>query len=206
MAKTSDNKLFSIINSAGEAVLMNLLFLISCIPVVTIGQAWTGLIYAVRYKALGESWFQGYKKGFTKHIGRGIAFFVICAFFVAYFCFTLYSILFYREDGFLMPAMISGALLLFSMLFQISLLLTNSWLELPLGSWLKLAARFSVQNFLRVLAALVLIYFPLALGFFFPDWLFHFALVFIAAYFSVSALLFVVLFNPVFKRFSEDHI
>ena len=41
-------KIGRVLSIAGNAVLMNLLFLLCCIPVVTIGQAWSGLLSAVR--------------------------------------------------------------------------------------------------------------------------------------------------------------
>ena len=74
------NKLLSII---GSAILMNLLFLVACLPVVTIGQAWCGLMGAMRYQIRGDRWIDGFKKGFTTRFLRGTVIWIITA--VAFF-------------------------------------------------------------------------------------------------------------------------
>ena len=65
------DKISKAITIAGNSVLMNLLFLVCCIPVVTIGQAWCGLLSAVRYNIRGERWITGFKVGFKTRFWRG---------------------------------------------------------------------------------------------------------------------------------------
>lgn len=65
------DKLGKLINVAGTAIMMNLLFLVACIPVVTIGQAWCGLMGAIRYNIRGESWLKGFWVGFKTRWVRG---------------------------------------------------------------------------------------------------------------------------------------
>ena len=60
----ADSAVWKLITLAGNAIMLNLLFLVSCIPVVTIGPALCGLFGAVRYYARGDGWFQGYREGF----------------------------------------------------------------------------------------------------------------------------------------------
>ena len=64
-------KINRIITMAGTAVLMNLLFIVSCLPIVTIGQAWCALLNGLRYNIRGDSWFEGYKVGFKRRFWRG---------------------------------------------------------------------------------------------------------------------------------------
>ena len=65
-------KLMGFLNKAGTAVMMNLMFLVSCLPIVTIGAAWSGLYGAVRYSIRGDSWFAGFKYGYKCHFFRNL--------------------------------------------------------------------------------------------------------------------------------------
>ena len=71
-------KLFNVITLAGTVILMNLMFLIACIPIVTIGPAWCGLMSSVRYNIRGESWFAGFKKGFCTRFWRSLIIWCLC--------------------------------------------------------------------------------------------------------------------------------
>ena len=72
------DKLFNVITMAGTAILMNLMFLIACIPVVTIGPAWCGLMSSVRYNIRGEGWFAGFKKGYCTRFWRSLIIWCLC--------------------------------------------------------------------------------------------------------------------------------
>lgn len=72
------DKLFNAVTMAGTAILMNLMFLVASLPIVTIGPAWCGLLSAIRYNIRGESWFQGFKKGYRTRFGRSIIIWCIC--------------------------------------------------------------------------------------------------------------------------------
>lgn len=71
-------KLSSAITLAGTAILMNLMFLIASIPIVTIGPAWCGLMSSIRYNIRGEGWFQGFKKGYCTRFWRSLIIWCIC--------------------------------------------------------------------------------------------------------------------------------
>ena len=70
--QTSFQKLMGIINKIGYAIMLNLLFLVSCVPVITIGPACSGLYSAVRYSIKGESAFQGFREGFKTRFLRNM--------------------------------------------------------------------------------------------------------------------------------------
>ena len=72
------DKLFNVITLAGTVILMNLMFLIACIPIVTIGPAWCGLMSSVRYNIRGESWFKGFKVGFCTRFWRSLIIWCLC--------------------------------------------------------------------------------------------------------------------------------
>ena len=70
--ETIIDKIGRIISLAGNAIAMNLLFLVSCIPVVTIGPAFCGLVSAIRYNIRGDKWFTGFKVGFKTRFWRSL--------------------------------------------------------------------------------------------------------------------------------------
>ena len=72
------DKLFNIVTLAGTAILMNLMFLIASLPIVTIGPAWCGLMSSVRYNVRGEGWFKGFKTGFCTRFWRSLIIWCIC--------------------------------------------------------------------------------------------------------------------------------
>lgn len=72
------DKLFNIVTLAGTAILMNLMFLLASLPIVTIGPAWCGLMSSVRYNVRGEGWFKGFKTGFCTRFWRSLIIWCIC--------------------------------------------------------------------------------------------------------------------------------
>ena len=58
------------VNLAGTAIMINLAFLICCIPIVTIGPAFCGMYSALRYVVRGNGWFHGFKDGIKKNFVR----------------------------------------------------------------------------------------------------------------------------------------
>ena len=70
--KTFGEKLRIILDKLGTMVLMNLLFLIAALPIVTIGPAWNALLTANRYKIRGDKWLNGFKFGFKTRFWRSL--------------------------------------------------------------------------------------------------------------------------------------
>ena len=58
------------VNLAGTAMMINLAFLICCLPVVTIGPAVCGMYAALRYVVRGDGWFTGFVAGIKKNFIR----------------------------------------------------------------------------------------------------------------------------------------
>ena len=80
-----ESKVMKIVNLAGTAVMLNLLFLLACVPVVTIGPALCGLYSGVRYMIRGDGPVKGFLKGFTTRFVRmmiaGVVFTAILVYF-----------------------------------------------------------------------------------------------------------------------------
>lgn len=72
------DKLSHVITLAGTAILMNLMFLVAALPIVTIGPAWCGLMTSIRYNIRGDGWFAGFRKGFTTRFWRSLICWCLC--------------------------------------------------------------------------------------------------------------------------------
>ena len=76
-----------------NVVMINALFLLCSIPVVTIGQAWCGLYTAIRYAIRGEGWFAGFKVGFKTRFLRGVVSWIVCMLLIVYMALNFLSML-----------------------------------------------------------------------------------------------------------------
>lgn len=84
--KPQESKVMKYVNLAGTAVMLNLLFLLACVPVVTIGPALSGLYSGVRYMIRGDGaargFWEGFKTRFVRMMVAGAVFTAIIAYFV----------------------------------------------------------------------------------------------------------------------------
>ena len=84
--KPQESKVMKIVNLAGTAVMLNLMFLLACVPVVTIGPALCGLYSGVRYMIRGDGpargFWEGFKTNFLRMMIAGVIFTAIIAYFV----------------------------------------------------------------------------------------------------------------------------
>ena len=86
-----ESKVMKYVNLAGTAVMLNLLFLLACVPVVTIGPALSGLYSGVRYMIKGEGPVRGFWEGFKTHFVRMLIAGVIFTGVIGYFVVVLNS-------------------------------------------------------------------------------------------------------------------
>lgn len=127
------DKISRAITIAGNAALMNLLFLICCIPVVTIGQAWTGLLTAVRYNIRGERWLPGFKKGFTTRFWRGTISWCVMATVDTFFLFRVVE-MWGQWDT---PWVFACLVFLLMTMVTFSMQLLNVYVPTNVGDWLR---------------------------------------------------------------------
>lgn len=89
--KPQESKVMKYVNLAGTAVMLNLLFLLACVPVVTIGPALSGLYSGVRHMIRGDGAARGFWEGFKTHFVRMMAAGVVFTAIIAYFTIILNS-------------------------------------------------------------------------------------------------------------------
>lgn len=188
-------KLGRIIELAGTTVLMNLLFLVSCIPIVTIGQAWCGLVSAIRYNIRGDSWFQGYKDGFKRRFLRGTAAWIVLLAVQAFFLMDMnhYVGNLFDDTGAVVTAYIvslvaAGLMYALVNMLTVSLLMLNVYIPTKVGLWIRNGVDMIFKAPLPLLGAAVLFAMPIVLAYLFAGIFIMTALIFIGFYFTLAAL------------------
>ena len=201
-------KLMGFLNKAGTAVMMNLLFLISCLPIVTIGAAWSGIYGAVRYSIRGDSWFAGYKTGFKCHFWRNLIGWSFGALVGGYALSKVYvgvaniianpAIL---SAGVIIPLVISGLFALAALLVVAVMLPLGMYFpQLDVNTWLVTTWDIILHAPLQCLAVVALMWFPAALAFFNFFYFYAAGLIFLAVYFVLAAFIATILLKKSLLR------
>ncbi|MBQ8796598.1 MAG: YesL family protein [Oscillospiraceae bacterium] len=193
--ETPLEKLGRFINIAANAIMMNVMFLLACIPIVTIGAAWNGLFSAIRYNIRGEKWFEGFKFGYKTRFWRSLVSWVIMLIPIA-------IVLFFDVRGPLMDqaflsTMTADAVvrLVFACLMALmltgmcaALILLNVYIPTGVSTWVSNAANMVFKAPLQMAAVGLLMWFPLLLAFLSFQYFFYFIMVFIVVYYMLAAL------------------
>lgn len=192
-------KFGKLLSIAGNAVMMNLLFLAGCLPIVTIGASWNGLFSAIRYNVRGEKWFQGFKVGFTTRFWRSVLSWLIML--VPIFVVLEFDVIsavleadgtFRAWDSFTVENIVRlifaciMALLLTG--FNGALTLLNVYIPTSVGNWVRNAANMVFAAPLQVVLTGLLMWFPVLMVQLFPTYFYFLVMIFVVAYFVLAAL------------------
>lgn len=199
------------VNLAGTAIMINLAFLICCLPVVTIGPATCGMYSALRYVVRGDGWFNGFKEGIKKNFVRNALVSSVLLLMIVKmamdFDFALsiylkngeYSLLIIYSVG-LLPL-----LMVFSALWPLSV-----FIPYESGTdWIKDCLKLLVKAPLQLIIVSALMLLPVALVLYIPEIGFMLAIVFLAIYYALMAFVAILLLkNPLEERlgaYRETH-
>lgn len=186
----ADSKFWKFVNLAGNALGANMLFILCCLPVVTIGPAASGLYSAIRYMIRQEGWFQGFWEGFKKNFLRTMIAGIISVAMMAYLILVFTDALgYYKETGDIMPAITNGIPMLFPSLIAAALWPLNIYIPYGVTDWLKNAVNLIVKAPLMVLVSAVLWWAPVFLILYFMQYILPFIIVFIAVYFTLTVFI-----------------
>lgn len=184
--ETFMDKFGRLITKAGTAIMMNLMFIICCIPVVTAGQAWCGLLTSVRYQIRGDGWWEGFKFGFKTRFLRGtIAWCVLLVVDV----YTLYNImLFTATEQVLIPNLIASCVIFALMaMLTAAVLMLNVYIPTPVGKWLSNAASLVFKVPVQLLAVAAIMWLPILLTVFYFEMMYYTVMIFLVVYFTLAA-------------------
>lgn len=190
--QTGFQKFMGFVNKIGSAIMLNLLFLVSCLGVVTIGAAVSGLYSAVRFSIRGDSSFQGFREGFTKHFLRTAIATVFC---LAAGGFSLVNAVMSLDVLIKDPSLVSvstvfqtGIHVVFFgtvLLLSTALIPINVYFENDANGWIMDAWYLVGHGFIKVLISAILLWAPVVVLLCFPLLGFFMLLIFLAVYYSV---------------------
>ena len=184
--ETLIDKIGRILSKVGTAVMMNLMFLVACIPVVTIGQAWCGLMSAVRYQIRGDSWWHGFKFGFKTRFLRGILTWIPL---LAVDVWLLMDVLQYTQAEVSLMYPISACIMFALMtMLTTAFLVLNVYIPTDVGTWFANATGFVFKAPLQLLVSAAAFWAPVLLCLYRFDYFFYFVMIFVVAYFTLAAL------------------
>jgi len=194
-------KLGKFITMAGNAILMNLLFLAACLPVVTIGPAWCALLSAIRYNIRGDSWFQGFKFGYKTRFWRSLISWCICLPVCMFFLNDVNNAL---AAGSISAVVISCLFFAMAAMVTSSLLILNVYIPTDFNNWFKNAVNF-FRHPLELLGAAVLFWAPVLIALLWNMMTFlQLIMIFIAVYFTLAALCSTMLLKNGLLRFLTE--
>lgn len=183
--ETLTDKVGKAITIAGTAILMNLLFLVACIPIVTIGPAWNALLTSVRYHIRGDGWFKGFLTGFKTRFFRSLISWCICL----PLCWILLADLNYAlRSGNWVD--IGVCILFFSMaaMLTMALQVLNVYIPTGISQWLKNGVNF-FRHPLVLFGSAVLFWAPVLLALLWDAMIFmQIVMIFVAVYFTLAAV------------------
>jgi len=179
-------KITKAISIAGNAVLMNLLFLVASLPIVTMGQAWCGLLSAVRYNIRGDKWQDGFKAGFKTRFWRGTISWVIMAIVDVFFMLDMFAT--FDHVGLDIPSVMAAIVFALMIMVTFSMPLLNVYVPTDIGQWLRNAVNMVFKAPLELLGAAVLFWVPFAMLWYWPGYFIMAAMIFIAVYFVIVAV------------------
>ena len=185
--KTFLDKFNDIITKIGTIILMNLLFLVSCIGVVTMGQAWCGLLTALRYHIRGDNWFDGFKFGFKNRFWRGI---IAWCLLLPLAAMSLFDLMAHINGGADLAAIIaSGIMFALVAMLSVSLLILNVYIPTSISNWLRNAVNMIFKGHIWLLLSAAIMWLPAVMAVFWPTLFTLTVMIFFAAYYALAALL-----------------
>lgn len=203
----AEPKWLKILNLTGSAIMMNLTFILCCIPIVTIGQAWCGIFSAIRYTVRGDGWFDGFKVGFKTRFLRGTVAWVICAAADIYLGAKVVFNGYYQWEGNLPALILQCVLLLIAMMFTASLIPLNVYIPTGKLQWIKNAVTLTFTAPWQTALLAILMWIPagsiVLMGI---DAIFFviFVVMFLIVYFAVTALVGTVLLKDPLIRVKKE--
>lgn len=194
------------VNLAGTAIMINLAFLICCLPVVTIGPATCGMYSALRYVVRGDGWFNGFKEGIKKNFVRNALVSSVLLFMIVVMAkdFDTALSIYLENGGYTLLIIDSVGLLPLLMVFS-ALWPLSVFIPYESGTdWIKDCLKLLVKAPLQLIIVSALMLLPVALVLYIPEIGFMLAIVFLAIYYALMAFVAIlVLKKPLEERLGE---
>ncbi|MBQ3135243.1 MAG: YesL family protein [Oscillospiraceae bacterium] len=196
-----DSKLMQMLDTLGNTIMLTALFILCCIPIITIGAAFTALFAACRAQTRGKGCFRAYFKAFKDNFLRATLLWVLFAALI-YLCIGA-AINLYQMDGSLavfIMAVVGGSLLLTLLTMC---LLFYSRFECTFRQLIKNGVVMVLSFPVRSLLIALLSWLPV-LGFFaYPDYVAALGIVWVTLYHGTAGAVCVWFMKRPFARLAE---
>ena len=186
--KPQESKIMKIVNLAGTAVMLNLMFLLACVPVVTIGPALCGLYSGVRYMIRGDGPVRGFWEGFKTNFLRMMIAGVIFTGIIAYFIIMVngaYNT--WLELGVFRDIIIYSIPAMVPVMLLSALVMLNIYIPYGVTDWLKNGVNLIVKAPVWVLVTAALLIAPVACLLWASDIFILAIIIFVGFWFAVAA-------------------
>ena len=175
------------VNLAGTAIMINVAFLLFCIPVVTIGPALCGLYSSIRYVVRGNGWFTGFWAGIKKNFVRNALVGSLLLIMIVDMAIKFNNALgFYLAGNGYVPLIVYTVGLLPLLMVFAALWPLNVFIPYESGSdWLKDCFKLLVKAPIQLILVSALMLLPVALVLYIPELGFMLLIVFLAIYYAL---------------------
>lgn len=202
-----DSKLMTVLAFIGDLFIVNILYLISCAPIFTIGAAQAGLHTAMRIlqdPMDGRSVVKGYFRGFKSGFGRVTLGWLLFLLFDLILGYTFFITFMYHDTGLFVHWGFPLAGLCASLVMQAVLPLFHSQFSCTFKQLLRNTLLMSVWHPLASILTGVLMCVPLAMFLAVPDIFVEITPLFLTVYFSIASMLVHLLSQKAFKALIDN--
>ncbi len=186
--KPQESKVMKYVNLAGTAVMLNLLFLLACVPVVTIGPALCGLYSGVRYMIRDDGpvrgFWEGFKTNFLRMTITGIVFTAIMVYF-AIMINGAYNT--WIEHGVFRDIVVYSIPAIVPMLLLTALVALNIYVPYDVTDWLRNGVNLVFKAPLWVLLSAILLVAPVVCLLWATDIFILAIVIFVGFWFAITA-------------------
>ncbi len=196
--------LFSLLDWVMHTAVLNVLFLLCSLPVVTIGASLTSLCAGQRALIKKEPCFRAFFHAFRAGFWRSTAAWLILLPINALLIFHAISLLPYWQQGGLVQLIFIGLLALLVLSITTTVFVFYSRFEGKLFQLLRYAVELAMSNFARAAIIAILFALPFGLAFFATSFFLVLGVLWLFFYFALAAWAAVWLMNKPFIRFAQQ--
>lgn len=204
-----DSKFMIMLEGVANTILLNMLFLLCCVPVVTIGAAFTALFSGCRALMNDEACFKAFFRSFRSGFKRATLAWLILLPVLAVLGLTAHSVWLYMNAGLKMGAF-TLVVALIGLAIALSVVMMTflfySRFECTLHQLLRNGLYMTLAYFVRSIVIGLMNWAPLLMFFLTPYAFMQLAIIYIALWSGVSASLSVWLMKKPFAALEQDVI
>lgn len=198
-----DSKLMIMLNSLASTMFLNLLYVLCCVPVVTIGAATTALYRGCRAIAEDETWYRAFFRAFKVSFRRATLAWLIQLAGMLVFIWCAWVIWTNKLGGYLPALVVSGLVIVFLMVVSNMTFLFYSRFECTLGQLLKNGLFMTLGHLLRAVFMGLAMWLPVLFFFLLPDVFVALSVAWVVLYFAAVGNLCVRIMKTPFARLAE---